>query len=205
MIDIVYEDRDIIVLNKPSGLLCVPGLSSPDNLFDQVKQYNPNARTVHRLDMGTSGLVIFALNYNVQKIMSKLFENRKIHKTYYAKVYGQISASIGEIQSPMLCDWPNRPKQKIDWIEGKQAHTFFERITFTKNSSTIRLSPLTGRTHQLRLHMLQIGHPILGDPLYTINHSNQLAERLLLHASDLCFMHPTSNKTISISKQADFI
>ncbi len=205
MVDIVFEDKNIIVINKPSGLLCVPGLSSPDNLFDQVKQYNPNARTVHRLDMGTSGLVIFALNYEAQKNMSHIFEKRQIQKTYYAKVYQQLTNKFGEIQSPLICDWANRPKQKIDWINGKHAHTFFERISVEKNSSIVKLFPFTGRTHQLRVHMLQIGHPILGDQFYNIDGSNLLANRLLLHATQLNFRHPMTNHLISIKRNADFI
>ena len=204
MIDIIFEDRDLLVVNKPSGLLCVPGLSSPDNLFDRVKSYNPNARTVHRLDMGTSGLVIFALNYDAQKAMGKLFENRQIKKQYSARVIGKLASQYGEINAPMLCDWPNRPKQKIDWLNGKQANTFYRVISKNAGSTLIELMPHTGRTHQLRLHMLNIGHPILGDEFYNLNGSEKKADRLLLHAEYLSFVHPIKQQKVNIKAMANF-
>lgn len=204
MIHIIYEDDDLIIVNKPSGLLCVPGLSDPENLFDQVKQYNPNARTVHRLDMGTSGLVIFAKHYEAQKQASKMFETRKVRKEYIALVKGNMTESFGEIQSPMLCDWPNRPKQKIHWLEGKHAFTKYQRLIKFPNSTLVKLFPHTGRTHQLRLHMLQIGHPILGDAFYHLDGSNDEASRLLLHARTLIFQQPITCRPLKIEVHADF-
>eukprot|EP01024_Parvocaulis_polyphysoides_P004840 TRINITY_DN11204_c0_g1_i1.p1 TRINITY_DN11204_c0_g1~~TRINITY_DN11204_c0_g1_i1.p1 ORF type:complete len:148 (+),score=8.10 TRINITY_DN11204_c0_g1_i1:28-444(+) len=124
-IQLVHENGNYIVVNKPSGLLCVPGLKEPDNLFDRVKQKFPAARTVHRLDMSTSGLVLFALSYEAQKALSHLFEKRKIKKKYRAKVAGLVEPQYGEIHSPIICDWPKRPRQKIDWLNGKLGSTFF--------------------------------------------------------------------------------
>ena len=204
MLDIIYQDDDIIIVNKPSGLLCVPGLSSPDNLFDQVKKHHPNARTVHRLDMSTSGLVIFALHYEAQKATSQLFETRKISKRYLARTLGELKATTGEVYAPVMCDWPNRPKQKIDFSQGKPAKTFFRVLEKSKGSSLVELVPHTGRTHQLRIHMEFIGHPILGDDLYHQQGSNALAPRLLLHACELTFTHPFNNKTCNIISPIEF-
>eukprot|EP01025_Chloroclados_australasicus_P020625 TRINITY_DN21752_c0_g1_i1.p1 TRINITY_DN21752_c0_g1~~TRINITY_DN21752_c0_g1_i1.p1 ORF type:complete len:199 (+),score=0.99 TRINITY_DN21752_c0_g1_i1:1-597(+) len=181
-IQLVHENGNYIVVNKPSGLLCVPGLKEPDNLFDRVKQKFPAARTVHRLGMSTSGLVLFALSYEAQKALSHLFEKRKIKKKYRAKVAGLVEPQYGEIHSPIICDWPKRPRQKIDWLNGKLGSTFFrviERVP-TENATHLWLIPHTGRTHQLRIHMWQIGHPILGDELYCRYGSEHGATRLTL-------------------------
>ena len=154
--------------------------------------------------MGTSGLVIFAKHYEAQKAMSKLFELRKVDKQYCAKVSGILDSNYGEIHSSMLCDWPNRPKQMIQWLDGKPASTFFKVEEFYEDSTLVALKPHTGRTHQLRLHMLQIGHPILGDELYNIDGSNKRSERLLLHAEQLQFNHPISGEPMNIIERAEF-
>ncbi len=208
MIDLVYQDSHFIIVNKPAGLLCVPGLSDPDNLHDRVLIYFPNARVVHRLDMATSGLVIFALNYESQRQLGKLFEHRKIKKEYIANINGVLDYQYGEVHSPMICDWENRPKQKLDWINGKPASTSFSLLSLDKrnNASRVQLKPVTGRTHQLRLHMLQIGHPIVGDKLYCSNtgYCAKDSERMQLHASLLEFTHPLENKTLKIQIESDF-
>ncbi len=192
-IEIVYQDNDFVVANKPSGLLCVPGLSEPDNLFDRVKCQYANARVVHRLDMPTSGLVIFALHHEAQKQMGKLFELRQVRKTYSAKVYGELQALCGEIESPLICDWPNRPKQKIDWLSGKPASTFFEKQEYLseENVTRIKLYPHSGRTHQLRVHMLQIGHPILGDQFYACEAAKFFISALVFTRGNYCLQAPT--------------
>ncbi|WP_096084498.1 RluA family pseudouridine synthase [Agaribacterium haliotis] len=189
-IELIYEDKDLLVVNKPPGLLCVPGLSDPDNLHQRVQNYDKNARVVHRLDMATSGLVIFARHHEAQKAMGKLFEQRQIAKQYVAVVHGQIQQRHGEIASPMICDWPQRPKQKIDWLEGKKALTRYQRLKSDCKTTRLALFPVTGRTHQLRLHMLQLGHPILGDQFYHSDGSEHASARLLLHAEKLNFQHP---------------
>ncbi|WP_370978834.1 RluA family pseudouridine synthase [Agaribacterium sp. ZY112] len=198
-IELIYQDSDLIVTNKPSGLLCVPGLSEPDNLFDRVKSEFKNARVVHRLDMATSGLVIFALNHETQKGFTQLFEKRQMQKEYCAEVYGKIEQQHGEIISPMMCDWPQRPRQKIDWHEGKPAHTLYHVLETKQESTRVKLKPITGRTHQLRLHMLQLGHPILGDKFYNLESSEKQASRLLLHAEELRFTHPISREVVQLS------
>lgn len=205
-INIVHQDDDIVVVNKPSGLLCVPGLKEPDNLFDRILSAFPNARVVHRLDMSTSGMVIFALNHSAQKNLGQMFEQKRIQKYYIAEVYGKLHVDYGEVICPLICDWERRPIQKIDWLEGKSAHTQFETLQrYDEQLKTrVRLTPITGRTHQLRLHMLSIGHPILGDAMYNLQQSQQMAERLLLHAQSLNFTHPISKKTISLFCPADF-
>lgn len=202
----LYTDEHFIVVDKPSGLLCVPGLSDPDNLFDRVKIDYPNARTVHRLDMATSGLVIFALHYEAQKALSKLFEHRQISKTYRARIFGKLDSNFGEIHSPLICDWPNRPKQKIDWLNGKQATTHFRKYHYQaeQHYSEVELTPHTGRTHQLRVHMLQIQHPILGDKLYAHTAAIEAATRMCLHAEKLQFKHPFTHKTLVIECAAIF-
>lgn len=203
-IDPVYEDEHLLIVNKPAGLLCVPGLSDPDNLHDRVLKHNPNARVVHRLDMATSGLVIFALNHPAQKAMGKLFENRKIHKEYIAVLYGILTASFGEIELPLICDWEKRPKQKVDWDKGKSAFTQYERIHINDESTRVILRPITGRTHQLRVHMLALGHPILGDNFYFLNGSDSISDRLHLHAWQLRFKHPISGTPLTIQCPPEF-
>lgn len=201
---VVYEDDDLVVVNKPSGLLCVPGLKEPDNLFDRVKSHYPNARVVHRLDMSTSGLVIFALNHPTQKALGKCFENKQVYKQYIAVVNGEMPSVRGEVVAPLICDWERRPIQKVDWHNGKIAHTAYTVISSMQEKTVLKLSPITGRTHQLRLHMLHIGHPILGDKLYNVNNSHTKAERLLLHAWQLKFVHPKSNEEVFLTCAPSF-
>ena len=201
-----YQDDNLLIVNKPSGLLCVPGLSSPDNLFDRILKQFPDARTVHRLDMGTSGLIIFALNPETQKYMGQLFEQRKIYKRYLAEVNGELVQHVGEVHLPLLCDWENRPKQRVDWENGKKGITFFKKLSFNTQQQTTRvqLEPHTGRSHQLRVHMLSIGHPIIGDELYNTNNSHKKAIRLHLHATELCFAHPKTGEPMQIVCEPDF-
>lgn len=205
-ISVVYRDEHLVVVNKPSGLLCVPGLKEPDNLFDRVKHHFPNALVVHRLDMATSGLVVFALHIDIQRAISKAFEKREVKKHYIAVVDGIIEATHGEIHCPVICDWPNRPLQKVDWLHGKMGITFFETLLRDKEELTtrVKLKPHTGRTHQLRVHMWDLGFPILGDEFYNENNSQNKANRLLLHAEELSFTHPITQKTLSVQSKASF-
>lgn len=206
MITEIYRDSDLLVVAKPAGLLCVPGLISPHNLFDQVKQTYPNARVVHRLDMATSGLVIFALNYNAQKALGKMFESRSIAKVYKALLHGILPASGGEVCLPLLCDWDNRPRQKICWHQGKAALTRFqvEDTNTTDQTTRVSLYPHTGRTHQLRVHMQAMGHAILGDALYLSEESAAAWGRLMLHAEKLRFRHPLSGKPLNLYAPCPF-
>ncbi len=206
MISEIYRDADLLVVAKPAGLLCVPGLSSPDNLFDRVKRIHPNARVVHRLDMATSGLVIFALHYDAQKALGRLFETRSIRKRYKALISGVMTSAGGEVCLPLLCDWENRPRQKVCWQRGKNALTRFEVESVNRAERTTRvcLYPVTGRTHQLRVHMQALGHGILGDALYVGEESEKRFGRLMLHAESLGFRHPLSGAPLELHSPCPF-
>ena len=207
-LNIAFEDEYLLILNKPSGLLSVPGRGEEkqDCLISRVQSKYPEARIVHRLDMSTSGLIIVALGKEMERSLSKLFQNRQVKKHYIAIVAGKMPSNFGEINLPLITDWPNRPKQKIDFTDGKASCTFYQLLSFNsqENSSRLKLTPLTGRTHQLRIHMQSTGHAILGDELYAKECEINKAERLLLHASFLSFIHPMSNELIEITSNPDF-
>lgn len=206
MIDVLYQDEHLIAVNKPSGVLSVPGLVSDDNLLDRVIKHFPNSRTVHRLDMNTSGLLLFAQSYPAQKALNKLFAHGAIKKRYKAWVDGIVMADAGEMVMPLIADWPNRPKQKIDWLEGKPSHTFFRTLIRSEefNASLLDLFPITGRSHQLRLHCLGIDHPILGDQLYYLGNSHLRQRRLMLHAEEISMLHPVTMQPLKITCPIDF-
>lgn len=207
-IPIIYQDEQLLVVNKPSGLLTVPGRGpdKQDCLINRLLEDFPNGRIVHRLDQATSGLVIIALSYESQRELSKLFEQRKVAKSYIAIVGGNIAEQAGEVKLPLICDWPNRPRQMVDHENGKAAETRFKVIErdFKANSCRVELIPVTGRSHQLRVHMLELGHPILGDNLYAPEGLRQAANRLLLHARALDFLQPFTGEQVSIRCEADF-
>ncbi|WP_444892344.1 RluA family pseudouridine synthase [Microbulbifer sp. TRSA001] len=202
-LSILYEDDALLVLEKPSGLLSVPGRSADhkDSLASRAQSIYPDALTVHRLDMDTSGLIVMARSVEVHKALSTLFQNREVEKTYYARVWGVPENVSGEVNLPLICDWPNRPRQKVDFAEGKPSLTRWEKVSSSENSSLIRLMPVTGRSHQLRVHMQVIGHPILGDPFYAHPDALKGASRLLLHASELKFSHPVSGEALHFTSE----
>lgn len=198
-LDVVYIDHDILILNKPSGLLCVPGRKPEhkDSLESRVRAEYPNALIVHRLDMDTSGIVIMAMNTEAHKNLGLQFEKRKTDKEYIARIWGHVEEDSGHIDLPLICDWPNRPLQKIDLTRGKDARTDWEIIEReVDNVTRVRLHPITGRTHQLRVHMAEIGHPILGDDFYAHDEGLKAADRLQLHAHKLMVTHPTEGKEV---------
>lgn len=207
-LDVLYQDAFLLAVNKPSGLLSVPGRGEDkqDCLASRVQKEYPSALVVHRLDMSTSGIMIMALNNEVQKQLGHLFEHRKISKKYTAVVFGIPDNDDGIIEQPMICDWPNRPKQKIDHEQGKQAITRYTVIdkNTDKNTARIELLPETGRSHQLRLHMQSIGHPILGDDLYAHEEALEMTDRLNLHATELSFTHPVTNEIIQLKSVVPF-
>lgn len=203
-LEILYKDDDFIVLNKTSGILTVPGrlLEHQDCLENRVLRVLPTATIVHRLDMATSGIMIMALNKTAHVDISRQFEKREISKRYIARVYGQIKVTSGEINVPLINDWPNRPKQKIDHEKGKKAQTYYKVLANEENNNGIKttlvaLTPITGRSHQLRVHMLALGHPILGDRLYAPPKALMASSRLQLHAESISFKHPTTQETLS--------
>lgn len=207
-IDVLYQDDDILAVNKPSGLLSVPGRGDgkQDCLLSRVSKSFPQVRVVHRLDMLTSGVILLARTAMSQRWLAKLFEHRQITKTYLAIVSGRLCSTHGSIDAPLICDWPNRPKQKVDYVQGKPAHTEYHMLSWDPASSTsrVKLLPFTGRSHQLRVHMASLGHPILGDPLYAKESIYLQSPRLLLHALSIQFVHPETQRPIRITSQAPF-
>lgn len=190
-LDIIHVDAGIIVVNKPAGLLSVPGKAAhlTDCLMERVQAAFPTALLVHRLDMDTSGVMVFALTPHAQRHLNLQFEKRQMKKTYVARVWGAVAAEEGEIDLPLCVDWPNRPRQHVNWEIGKPAQTSWRRMRIEDGTTRMRLYPKTGRSHQLRVHMLEIGHPILGDPFYATG-AARAYPRLMLHAESLKLRHP---------------
>lgn len=186
----IHTDADILIVSKPAGLLSVPGKSEPDCLEARVKADYADALTVHRLDMATSGLMVFARNKNAQRHLGLQFEKRQLEKTYIATVTGLVNEDTGLIDLPLICDWPNRPRQMVCFERGKAAQTHWKVLERAQNSSRMELTPKTGRSHQLRVHMLSLGHAILGDRIYATDEDFLRADRLLLHAQVLRLRHP---------------
>lgn len=206
-ISILHEDEHFLIVDKPADLLTVPGRGEDkqDCLINRLLLEWPNARIIHRLDMATSGVVVTALSHKAQATMGDLFAQRKVKKTYRAVVAGQI-ATAGKVDLPLICDWDNRPKQKVDFEHGKAAETHYNRLAYDSNtdSSTVELRPVTGRSHQLRVHMLALGHPILGDYFYAPKDILEKSPRLLLHAHQLAFTHPFTQENIEIEAAVPF-
>ncbi len=205
-LDVIYQDNDIVVLNKSSGLLTVPGRlpEHQDCLQNRVQRVLPTATIVHRLDMATSGILLMALNKPAHVHISRQFEQRQTQKSYLARVYGQIEQSSGTIDLPLICDWPNRPKQKVDHERGKPSKTLYKVISQDQQSTLVELTPITGRSHQLRVHMLALGHPILGDRLYAHHKALTVSPRLQLHAQMLTITHPVTNKAMKFTCTSPF-
>lgn len=205
-LSIIYQDEDIIVLNKPSWLLSVPGKAPEhkDSLENRVKTVFPTATIVHRLDMATSGVIIMALNKPAHRNISRQFQDRETQKQYIARVYGQLSAPTGEVNLPLICDWPNRPKQMVDHERGKPSLTKWKVLSESDKETRVELTPITGRSHQLRVHMLSLGHPILGDRLYAHPDALSMASRLQLHAQWLQLTHPTTDCKIEFFAECPF-
>ena len=207
-LELLYLDDYLIAVNKPNGLLSVPGKGAEklDSLSSRVQKIYPEALVVHRLDMPTSGIVLMARNKDTQSRLGQLFEQRMISKTYIALVNGQPDLSKGRIDLPLVCDWPNRPRQIVSFEQGKAAQTDYRVLEYDKdnNCSRIQLMPLTGRSHQLRVHMQALGHPILGDELYAENVIDSRTRRLLLHAEKLEFLHPFYNTLVQLNCPAPF-
>ncbi len=220
--DLIYEDSALLVFNKPSGLLSVPG-KGPDKadcLRTRVQQVYPEALTVHRLDMSTSGILLMARSVALHRTLSIAFADREVHKRYIAVVDGHIreesadsTDALGDdsttwrlIDLPIATDWVNRPLQKIDQQEGKPSQTRYRVLSYDADTDTTRLelAPITGRTHQLRVHLQSIGHPILGDHLYASPQTLAKSARMLLHASQLVFTHPITGKSLELHCDAPF-
>lgn len=195
----LFADATLLVVDKPAGLLSVPGRGEDkaDCLASRIQARFPDALIVHRLDMSTSGLLLLARGEEMHRQLSRLFRERLVDKRYIAVVDGRLEAAEGEVALPLICDWPNRPRQKVDFEIGKRSLTKFRRLGFdsANNATRVELEPVTGRSHQLRVHMAELGHPILGDDLYGGAAENK-ADRLLLHALDIAFVHPLSGEAL---------
>jgi len=204
-LDVLHEDGHIVVVNKPSGLLSVPGKGEhlADCLLSRVQAAFPDALLVHRLDRDTSGVIIFALTPHAQRSLSMQFEKRTTKKTYVARVQGRVAEKTGTVDLPLIVDWPNRPLQKVCHESGKPALTDWRVMKQNDVETRVRLTPKTGRSHQLRVHMLALGHPILGDPLYAPETTAEY-ERLMLHSEELRINHPESGKGMSFRAKAEF-
>jgi len=202
--ELIYQDSSLLVANKPAGLLAVPGRGADkqDCLVARVQAEFPDALTVHRLDMATSGLILFARGAEMQSRLSLLFQQRLIEKRYIALVAGKLAPGAGEIALPLIADWPNRPRQKVDHDIGKPSLTRYRLVDYDPDSDTshVELEPVTGRTHQLRVHLAASGHAIVGDALY----HGRPAERLMLHACLLSFAHPLAGQPLILTSDPPF-
>jgi tRNA pseudouridine32 synthase/23S rRNA pseudouridine746 synthase len=204
-ISCLHADEALLVLDKPAGLLAVPGRGADkqDCASTRAQAHWPDALIVHRLDMATSGLLLMARGVAMQRRLSMAFESREVHKRYVAVVSGHLDPTAGawsEITLPLKSDWPNRPRQRVD-ADGKPSQTRWRVLAQESDArgrprTRLELEPVTGRTHQLRVHLQAIGHPILGDALYADEDSLARSTRLLLHASELALTHPITGAAL---------
>lgn len=202
---VLHKDADLLVISKPSGLLSVPGKPEghQDSVQSRAEAAFPGALLVHRLDRDTSGIIIMAMNRRAQASFGKQFERRRTQKTYIARVWGDLAASqnaqSGRVDLPLCVDWPNRPLHHVSHENGRPAQTDWRIIGGDAHSTLVELSPITGRSHQLRVHMRALGHPILGDDLYAHDEARNAAPRLLLHAQSLALHHPEDGQLITFT------
>lgn len=206
-IEILYQDKYLLVVNKPSGMLSIKG-SRPEkglSLIEILQQDFPSASIVHRLDMDTSGVMIIPINKMAHRSISKQFQDRETKKRYEAVVYGVISQDSGEINESLIADKENPPKQKVDNENGKPSKTLFEVTKRTDKFSKVSLTPVTGRSHQLRVHLLSLGYPIVGDSLYSTGDAFNAADRLQLHSCMIQFKHPITKKDIIVTADSKLI
>lgn len=204
-LQILHDDQHLLLVNKPSGLLSVPGKGPhlADCLMARVLAVFPEALLVHRLDRDTSGVMVFALSRQAQRHLGLQFEKRYTQKTYVARVWGQIEEKTGTVDLPLIVDWPNRPLQMVDHENGKEAVTDWRVMRYDETGTRVRLYPKTGRSHQLRVHMLALGHPIMGDPFYAAGAALN-APRLMLHAEQLKLRHPDGGRGMSFFAKCPF-
>ena len=204
-LDILHHDHQVLLVDKPSGLLSVPGKGPDltDCLIARVQAVFPDALLVHRLDRDTSGVMIFAMTPHAQRHLGLQFENRQTKKTYVARVWGEMAEKTGTVDLPLIVDWPNRPLQMVDHENGRAAVTDWRVVRKSGGETRVRLIPKTGRSHQLRVHMLALGHPILGDPFYATDQARDYP-RLMLHSETLQFRHPDGGQGMRITAKCPF-
>ena len=204
-LDILHHDSALLIVNKPAGLLSVPGKDpgKEDCLIDRLRRVFPEVLLVHRLDCDTSGVMVFALNKAAQGNLGQQFEKRQTKKVYLARLWGLLEPKEGTVDLPLCVDWPNRPRQQGTPEQGKPAVTDWRVQRHDGKTTRVRLMPLTGRSHQLRVHMLSLGHPILGDPIYATGEALEYP-RMMLHAESLRLRHPETGKSLTYSAPAPF-
>jgi len=204
-LDILYEDAQLVAVNKPAGLLSVPGRGEhlADCLLSRVQAAFPDALLVHRLDRDTSGVIVFALTPHAQRNLSMQFETRVTKKTYVARLWGRLEPKTGTVDLPLIVDWPNRPRQMVCHDTGRPAVTDWKVVSYGENETRVRLFPKTGRSHQLRVHMLALGHPILGDPFYADGPARDFP-RLMLHSEELRIKNPEGGVALKLRAPAPF-
>ena len=202
---ILHDDADVIAVDKPAGLLSVPGRGEhlADCLITRVQKVFPHALLVHRLDCDTSGVMIFGLNPHAQRTLSTQFQERQTKKMYVARVWGVPEEKMGTVDLPLIVDWPNRPLQMVCQETGKPSVTDWQLLKDQGETARIRLIPKTGRTHQLRLHMLALGYPILGDPFYG-HAESQAYPRMMLHSEELRVKHPENGQSLRVRAKPPF-
>ncbi|KGJ05700.1 ribosomal large subunit pseudouridine synthase A [Paracoccus halophilus] len=202
---VIHADHQVLVVCKPHGLLSVPGRGADraDCLIARLRAAFPTILLVHRLDLDTSGVMVFALTPEAQRHLSRQFEERRTKKTYVARLWGRLQPKTGTVDLPLIVDWPNRPRQMVDRDRGRPARTDWRVVRADDMETRVRLSPVTGRSHQLRVHMAELGHPILGDPLYAGGAAAEFP-RLMLHAESLRFRHPETGIMQGFTAPAPF-
>lgn len=202
---VLHADDDLLVVDKPAGLLSVPGRGPEraDCLINRLREDFPGILLVHRLDLDTSGVILFALTAQAQAHLGRQFEERRTRKRYIALVAGHPAEKQGRVDLPLVVDWPNRPRQKVCHETGRPAQTDWRILRHEGSNSRMQLSPVTGRSHQLRVHMLALGHPILGDPLYAEGTAAD-HPRLMLHAAELRATHPATGEKLTFRAPVPF-
>jgi tRNA pseudouridine32 synthase / 23S rRNA pseudouridine746 synthase len=203
-VTVIHADDDIVAVDKPAGLLSVPGRGADraDCLIERLRADFPGVRLVHRLDLDTSGVIVFGLTAQAQAHLGRQFEERRTAKRYQALVAGHVADKQGRVDLPLTVDWPNRPRQKVCHQTGRPAQTDWRALRADGGNTRMRLMPLTGRSHQLRVHMQALGHPILGDSLYSDDW--RAWPRLMLHAEELRLTHPATGQTLSLRAPVPF-
>ena len=211
MLEIIYQDDYLLAVNKPHGLLSVPGRGEDkqDCVINRMLTMFPDAKVVHRLDCHTSGVMLLALGIDMQRALSRLFHDRMVEKEYIAQAAGEVAGQSGVIDIPMRGDPDNRPLQIVDYEHGKHAKTNWqllgtEELQSGEMVSRLKLIPVTGRTHQLRLHCAMLGHPIIGDRLYNEGDQLGIVKRMMLHARRLRLKHPLTGEVLDIVSEPDF-
>ncbi|PJI49424.1 MAG: RNA pseudouridine synthase [Pseudomonas sp.] len=206
-IEFVHEDAALLVVNKPTLLLSVPGRAddNKDCLITRLQENGyPEARIVHRLDWETSGLIVLARDADSHRELSRQFHDRETEKAYAALCWGEPELDSGRIEAPLRYDPPTKPRHVVDFEQGRHALTFWRVMERHGNWSRVELTPITGRSHQLRVHMLSIGHPLLGDRLYAEGEALELRDRLCLHACMLSLTHPQTGERLRFESPAPF-